>query len=116
MFSSTDTRGNRHLHAFALRPGVRRELDIPRSLETDLLHVLVFPTESNLRSFAVALSSVPTPDAGRLEAIELQIWATHFAPDNLQPASELFRAVTVQMDLPGTSPSPARAPLVLPSP
>jgi hypothetical protein len=96
MFSSTDTRGNRHLHAFALRPGIRRELDIPRSLETDLLHVLVFPTESNLRSLAVALSSVPTPDDGPLEAIELQVWATHFAPDNLQPSSELLRAVTVQ--------------------
>ena len=98
MFSSTDTRGNRHLHAFALRPGIRRELDIPRSFEPDLLHVLVFPTESNLRSFATALSSVPTPDAGPLAAIELQVWATHFAPDNLQPASELLRAVTVQMD------------------
>ena len=100
MFSSTDTRGNRHLHAFALRPGIRRELNIPRSHETNLQHVLVFPTESNLRSFAAALSSVPTPDAGPLEAIELQVWATHFAPDNLQPSSELFRAVTVQMDEP----------------
>jgi hypothetical protein len=97
MFSSTNTRGNRHLHAFALRPGIRRELDLPRSFEADLLHVLVFPTEANLRSFAAALSSVPTPDDGPLAAIELQVWATHFAPDNLQPASELIRAVTVQM-------------------
>jgi len=98
MFSSTSTRGNRHLHAFALRPGIRRELDTPRSFEADLLHVLVFPTEANLRSFAAALSSVPTPDDGPLAAIELQVWATHFAPDNLQPASELVRAVTVLMD------------------
>lgn len=100
MFSSTNTRGNRHLHAFALRLGVRRELDIPRSLATDLQHVLVFPTESNLRAFAAALSFVPTPDAGPLKAIELQVWVTHFAPDNLQPSSELLRAVTVQMDGP----------------
>jgi hypothetical protein len=114
MFSSTDTRGNRHLHAFALRPGIRRELDIPRSLAPDLQHVLVFPSESNLRSFAVALSSVPTPDAGPLEAIELQVWATHFAPDNLQPSSEILRAVTVRMNLSGTPPAPT--PLVLPSP
>lgn len=100
MFSSTDTRGNRHLHAFALRPGVRRELNIPRSLSTDLQHVLVFPTESSLRSFAAALSSAPTPDAGPLEAIELQVWATSFASDTLQPTSELLRAVTVQMSEP----------------
>lgn len=100
MFSSTNTRGNRHLHAFALRPGIRRELDIPRSLAADLQHVLVFPTESNLGSFAAALSAVPTPDDGPLQAIELQVWATHFAPDNLQPASELLRAVTVRMDGP----------------
>jgi hypothetical protein len=64
----------------------------------DLQHVLVFPTESNLRVFAAALSSVPTPDDGPLQAIELQVWATHFALDNLQPASELLRAVTVRMD------------------
>ena len=100
MFSSTDTRGNRHLHAFALRPGIRRELDIPRSLETDLQHVLVFPTTSALHSLAAELAQVPTPDAGPLEAIELQVWATHFAPDNLQPSSELLRAVTVRMDGP----------------
>jgi hypothetical protein len=100
MFSSTDTRGNRHLHAFALRPGIRRELDIPRSLAAGLQHVLVFPTEPNLRAFAAALSSVPTPDDGPLQAIELQVWATHFAPDNLQPSSELLRAVTVRMDGP----------------
>jgi hypothetical protein len=100
MFSSTDTRGNRHLHAFALRPGIRRELDIPRSLAADLQHVLVFPTESNLRVFAAALSSVPTPDDGPLQAIELQVWATHFTPDNLQPSSELLRAVTIQMGEP----------------
>jgi hypothetical protein len=100
MFSSTDTRGNRHLHAFALRPGIRRELGIPRSLETDLQHVLVFPTASALHALAAELAQVPTPDAGPLQAIELQVWATHFAPDSLQPSSELLRAVTVQMDEP----------------
>jgi hypothetical protein len=116
MFSSIDTRGNRHLHAFALRPGIRRELDIPRSLATDIQHVLIFPTASTLQSLAAELAQVPTPDAGPLEAIELQVWATHYAPDNLQPSSELLRAVTVRMDSLGTSPSPARAPLVPPSP
>ena len=100
MFSSTDARGNRHLHAFALRPGIRRELDIPRSLDSDLQRVLVFPTESALRSLAAELAYVPTPDAGPLEAIEIQVWATYFAPDNLAPSSVLLRSLTVHFDAP----------------
>jgi hypothetical protein len=98
MFSSTDAWGNRHLHAFALRPGVRRELELPSALNPRLERVLVFPTESALRSFAAELAHVSTPDTGPLTAIELQVWATRFAPDNLAPSSVLLRAVTVDLE------------------
>ncbi len=52
MFSTTDDGGNRHLHAFAIRPGIRRELHIPSSLRDRMRRVLILPTEANLRGLA----------------------------------------------------------------
>jgi hypothetical protein len=95
MFSSTDTRGNRHLHAFAIRPGIRRELDLPSSLNLHIERVLVFPTESALRSLAAELAHVPTPDAGPLAAIEIQVWTTRFDPHSLEPSSTFLRVIEV---------------------
>ena len=98
MFSTMEGRGNRHLHAFALRPGIRRELDIPSSLNPHLERVLVFPSESALRSLAAELVHVPTPDAGPLAAIELQVWTTHFDSNSLEPSGTLLRAFEVPID------------------
>jgi hypothetical protein len=95
MFSTMDGRGNRHLHAFALRPGIRRELEIPPALRQRTQRVLVFPTESALRALAFELADVPTPDAGPLTAIEIQVWATHFDPNSLEPSGTLLRAIEV---------------------
>lgn len=98
MFSTTEVRGNRHLHAFALRPGIRRELDIPRSLRTRVKRILTLPTESNLHALADKLTGLPTPDAGPLEAIEIQVWATHFDPHSLEPSSSLLQAIEVPIE------------------
>ncbi len=98
MFSTMDGRGNRHFHAFAIRPGIRRELDIPSSLNPHLERVLVFPTESALRSLAAELAHVPTPDAGPLVAIEIQVWTTRFDPHSLEPSSTLLRASEIPID------------------
>lgn len=95
MFSTTDVRGNRHLHAFALRPGLRRELEIPSSLHHDVQRILVFPSEGALRTLALELADLPTPDEGPLAAIEIQVWATHFASDTLQPSGVLLQAIEV---------------------
>ena len=90
-----DGRGNRHLHAYALRPGIRRELALPRALEKLVSRSLTLPSESNLHVLAAELVNVPTPDAGPLQAIEIQVWATQFAFDNLEPSGSLWRVVEV---------------------
>jgi hypothetical protein len=96
MFSSTDSRGTRHIHAYAIRPGIRRELEIPSYSAELERKVLTFPSESNLEKLAVELADVPTPDEAPLEAIEIQIWATYFDRDTLEPSSILFRHIDVK--------------------
>lgn len=96
MFSSTDSRGTRHIHAYAIRPGIRRELEIPPYLTELERKVLTLPSESNLKKLAVELADVPTPDEGPLEAIQIQIWATDFDSNTLEPSSILFRHIDVK--------------------
>ncbi len=100
MFSTADTRGNRHLHAFAIRPGIRRELAIPASCKDKIRRLLACPTDSALRALAVDLADLPSPDAGPLVAIEIQVWVTRFDPDNLAPSGSLLRSLEVPL---GTS-------------
>ena len=95
MFSTADTRGNRHLHAFAIRPGIRRELEIPSSLKVRVRCLLACPTESALRALAADLVDIPSPDAGPLTAIEIQVWVTRFDPDNLAPSGVFLRSIEV---------------------
>jgi len=95
MFSTTDAWGTRHIHAFAIRPGIRRELRIPRYLEKMVKRVLVFPTKSNLRDLAFELAEIPTPDPGPLKSIEIQVWATRFDPESLRPSSLIMRSLEV---------------------
>lgn len=95
MFSTTDVRGNRHLHAFALRPGLWHELEIPSSLHHDVQRILVFPSEGALRTLALELANLPTSEESPLVAIKIQVWATHFAPDTLQPSDVLLQTIEV---------------------
>ncbi len=96
MFASTDSRGTRHIHAYAIRPGVRRELEIPSYLAELERKVLTFPSESNLKKLAFELADLPTPDEGPLEAIQIQIWATDFDNNTLEPSSILYRHIDVK--------------------
>jgi hypothetical protein len=100
MFSTTDAGPDRHLHAFALRPGIRREIRVPRSLRESELRALTLPTEGNLRRLADRLADEPTPDAGPLEAIVVQVWSTRFDPATLQPEATMLRSVTVAIEEP----------------
>jgi hypothetical protein len=100
MFSTTDAWATRHLHIFAIRPGVRRELDIPPALRKKVEQVLVLPSDAQLRTLAYEFADTPTPDEGPLEAIELQVWATHFDPETLTPSSTPIRFLTVRMGEP----------------
>jgi hypothetical protein len=98
MFSTADSRGTRHIHAYGIRPGIRRELEIPSYLLELERRVLTFPSEANLKALAIELADEPTPDEGPLEAIQIQVWATSFDSDTLAPTSVLFRHIEVKFE------------------
>lgn len=98
MFATTDGWATRHLHVFAIRSGVRRELEIPPSLGKKVRRVLTLPSDAQLQALAHQFADVPTPDEGPLEAIELQVWAMQFDPDILAPSSTPIRFFTGRMD------------------
>jgi hypothetical protein len=98
MFSTVDGWGNRPLRAFAIRPGVRREVEIPPALEKMTRRVRAFPSEANLHALAAALVDEPTPDAGPLEAVEIQVWSTDYDPVTLAPTGSLLRSLQVPVD------------------
>jgi hypothetical protein len=98
MFSTTDGWGARHLHAYALRPGLRRELALPEELLEPVRRALASPSDARLRTLAEALAALPTPDQGPLEAIELQVFARRYDPVTLAPSGELLRGLVVRFD------------------
>ena len=98
MFSTVDGWGNRYLQAFAIRPGIRRELEIPPALQEMTRRVRAFPSEARLRALATALVDTPTPDVGPLEAIEIQVWSTDYDPVTLAPSGSLLRWLRVPID------------------
>ena len=95
MFASTDAGERRHLHAFVLRPGLRREVRPPRALAERVQRTLSLPSDRNLRALAVEIAEVPTPDHGPPEAVELQLWHVRFDPETLAPAGQLLRSIEV---------------------
>ena len=98
MFSTLDAGGNRHLHAFAIRPGIRRELRIANRLTDQVRRAVTFPTQAALVALAHACATLPTPDEGPLEAIRIQVWNAHFDPDTIAPSSVLIRSIEVRFD------------------
>jgi hypothetical protein len=98
MFSTIDGWGNRYLQAFAIRPGVWRDLEIPPPLLEVTRRVCAFPSEARLRALATALVDVPTPDVGPLEAIEIQVWSIDYDPVTLAPTGSLLRSLKVPVD------------------
>jgi hypothetical protein len=95
MFSTTDTWMRRHLHAFALRPGVRRELALPPGVEREVRRAVAFPSDAHLRALARRLAAAPSSDEGPLEGIEIQVWGVRYGAD-LAPAGVLLRGVRIQ--------------------
>ena len=98
MFSTIDGWRNRYLQAFALRPGVRRELEIPPAVEEMTRRVRAFPSEANLRALASSLVDVSTPDVGPLEAIEIQVWSIAYDVVTLEPTGSLLRSLSVPIN------------------
>ena len=97
MFSTTDAPARRHLHAWALRPGLRSELEIPADLEASARSALALPIASQLRPIAEALVRIEEeqgdPDAAPLESIVLQVFRLDYDGATLAPFGEMLSAV-----------------------
>jgi hypothetical protein len=98
MFASTDARGSRHLHVFALHAGVRRELIVPEAARERAWRALSFPSERALERLGAQLGAGRDPVWGRPDAIELQVWATRFERGTLAPSAYLLRALEVAIE------------------
>ena len=98
MFSTLDHGSQRHLHAFVLRPGMRREVVLPSSLAEEVARALALPTEARLEDIARVLALTPTPDHGPVSAVQTQVWHTHFDPETLTPSSRILRELVVSLD------------------
>jgi hypothetical protein len=96
MFSTTDSWGRRHLHAWAISPGVRREIDVPPEAGCLARAALALPTSGRLRGLAVALAADVARD---VEAVEIQVWAPRFDRETLAPSSVLLRSIEVPVGL-----------------
>ena len=98
MFASTDAGATRHLHAFVLRPGLRREVRPPESLAEQVERTLTLPTQARLRALAAEIAEIPTPDHGSPAAVEIQVWHTRFDPESLAPAGHILRATELPLE------------------
>jgi hypothetical protein len=85
----------RHLHAFALGEGVRRELAPPLDADRAVRRALALPSDANLRALARRLAATAPRDGGALEAIEIQIWSVRYG-EGLVPAGVLLRGARIQ--------------------
>jgi hypothetical protein len=93
MFSSFDGWSHRHLRAYAVRPGVRRELVVPERLYPEVTAALALPTDAYLERVAEELVDEPTPDEGALEMIVVQVFRPRLDPVTLQPSGELVHGI-----------------------
>jgi hypothetical protein len=99
MFATLDSPARRHLHAVALRPGLRQELELPRSLERVVRRALGFPTPARLRALARELEAIESetgdPHAAPLEAISIEVYRVGFDRETLAPSGEPLASLRV---------------------
>jgi hypothetical protein len=92
MFSTADSPTRRHLHAVALRPGLRQDVEIPEALERDLRKALGLPSAGRLRALARELEAIEIeqgdPHAAPLDAISIVVYRLRFDRDTLAPSGE----------------------------
>jgi hypothetical protein len=100
MFSSFDGWSHRHIRVYAVRPGVRRQLEIPEALRPEVAAALALPTDERLARVARGLQRAPSPDAGPLEAIVVQVVRPRLDPETLQPTGEIVRGIDFRPEAP----------------
>jgi hypothetical protein len=104
MFATTDAWARRHVHAWALRPGLREELEIVEELAPLERRVRALPSERNLRALAKGLAEIlretGDPDAGPLEAIAITVVRPRFDRETLAPSGEPIASLRIPAEEP----------------
>ena len=99
MFSTTDAPSRRHLHAVALREGLREEIELPEALSLFVRKAKSFPSEARLRALARELEAhlreEGDPHAAPLEAIAISVYRTRFDRETLAPSGEPIASLRV---------------------
>ncbi len=98
MFSTLDHGSRRHLHAFIVRPGLRREVILSRAHADQVKRALALPTRARLADLAGIVAEIPTADYGPARAVQIQVWNTHFGPQTLTPVSRVLREFVLPLD------------------
>ena len=95
MFSTTDSPGNRHLHAFVQNEGIRREVTIPSDYADRVRRATTLPTRRRLGALAADLALLESGGRINWDEIELQVWAvdyeTTLLPNGRMVTRERFR-------------------------
>jgi len=95
MFSTNDGRFARHLHAWALGPGTRLELDLPVEFADRVQAAVALPSEARLRSLARDAAPLANSDFEPPESIRLEVYARRWDAGTLAPTDVLLRTVEV---------------------
>ena len=98
MFSSTDSPGQRHLHAFVQNAGIRREVALPADLAEKVRRATTLPSHRRLSSLAAELAELESGGSVRWDEIDLQVWAIDHDPRTLVPRGRLVRIERFDLD------------------
>ncbi len=98
MFSSTDSPGQRHLHAFVQNAGIRREVALPADLAETVRRATTLPSRRRLSSLAAELAELESGGSVRWDEIDLQVWAIDHDPRTLVPRGRLVRIERFDLD------------------
>jgi hypothetical protein len=98
MFSTTDAPRRRHVHAYSVSPGVRREIVVPDYLRDTALRAAALPTDAYLTRLAAELAKIPSPEHRTARSIIIQIWKTEYDPAFLVPSGSMVRSLEVPLE------------------
>jgi ferric-dicitrate binding protein FerR (iron transport regulator) len=92
MFSSTDSPGNRHLHAVVQNEAARREVAIPAHLEEAALRATTLPTRARLSALASQLALLEAGGTFTWDEVVIQVWSADYDARDLMPSGVLLRS------------------------
>ena len=67
------------------------EVELPEDLEDSEQRLRELPTDARLEQFARDLSATLANEHPDHSGVRIELWHTHFDPDDLTPATELMR-------------------------